>query len=88
MDALIAVIVIGLLLWAFRSIGWWRYFWGSLALLLAGFELAAKLVTGRTLSQQYWDWSLISDWWWAPALGVALGGLGLAGHLVWKRVRR
>lgn len=88
MDALVAVLALGSLWLAFRRIGWWRWFWGGLAVYLGGFELTAKLVTGKTLSQQYWAWAVTSPWWWAPALLVAVGGLGLAVHLVWKRIRR
>lgn len=35
---------------------WWVGFWGSLALVLAAWEIAAKIKTGRTLSQQFWRW--------------------------------
>ena len=88
MDAVVALACVGLLLLAFWRIGWWRWFWWSLAMLLVIWEVAAKLVTGKTLSQQYWAWSMTSDWWWVPASLVALGGIGLATHLCWKRWRR
>ena len=88
MDALIAVIAVASLYLSFRKIGWWKFFWLGLAIYLAVFELTAKLVTGYTISQQYWRWSATSPWWWAPALLVALGGIGLALHLVWKRIKR
>lgn len=86
MDALLVIAVILSLYFAFRRIGWWRWFWGGLALYLGIFELTAKLTTGMTISQQYWKWSEGSAWWWLPALLVALGGIGLAVHLAWQRL--
>lgn len=88
MDAVIAVAVVAAFYVAFRTIGWWRWFWLGLAIYLAGFELAAKAWTGKTISQQYWAWAATSPWWWAPALLVAVGGIGLAVHLSWKRLKR
>jgi len=88
MDAVIAVIVVVSFLLAFWRIGWWRWFWLGIALYLGLFELAAKLVTGHTISQQYWIFAQTSPLWWLPALLVAVGGLGLALHLVWKRIGR
>ena len=88
MDALVALLAVGCLLAAFWRIGWWRWFWGSLSVLLGGFELGAKLATGKTLSQQYWAWAQTSPWWWLPASLVAVGGIGLAVHLVWRKVRK
>ena len=88
MDALIAVLAVAALVLAFRKIGWWRWFWLGLAVYLGLFELAAKVMTGQTLSQQYWLWAQTSPWWWTPAALVAIGGIGLALHLVWKQLRR
>ena len=89
MDALIALVAVGCLLAAFWRIGWWRYFWGSLAVLLGGWELAAKLVTGHTLSQQFWVFHQqhpVSGW--VAVWFVAVGGILLALHLAWKRLKR
>jgi len=88
MDGLIAVVVIAGLYFAFRKIGYWRWVWLSIALLVGGWEVYALLTTKLTLSKQYWAWADSSPWWWAPALLVTLGGIGLALHLVWKRIRR
>jgi len=88
MDGLIAVVIIVGLYFAFRKIGYWKWVWLSIALLVGGWEVFAILTTGKTISQQYWVWADSSPWWWAPALLVALGGMGLALHLVWKRIRR
>ncbi len=88
MDALLAVGAVGFLLLAFWTIGWWRWFWGGLALYVGVFELGSRWVTGQTLSQQYWHWSENASFWWLPALLVACGGIGLGLHLVWKRLRR
>jgi len=35
---------------------WWFWFWIALSIVLAIFELSAFLVTGRTISQQFWNW--------------------------------
>lgn len=88
MDALIAVLVIAGFYLAFRKIGYWRWVWLSVAGLIGGWEVFAVLTTGKTISQQYWKFADTSPWWWAPALLVALGGVGLAVHLVWKRIHR
>ena len=88
MDAVIAVVVVAAFMLAFRKIGWWRWFWLGLAIYLGAFELVAKMATGKTISQQYWTWAATSDWWWAPAGLVALGGIGFAGDLAGERLRR
>ena len=88
MDAVIAVLAVASLFLAFRKIGLWRWFWLGLAVYLGLFELAAKAITGQTISQQYWAWASTSPWWWLPALLVAFGGIGLALHLAWKRLRK
>jgi hypothetical protein len=41
---------------ALAKLWWWVIFWGSLAIVLAIFELVAFLVTGKTMSQQFWAW--------------------------------
>ena len=88
MDALISVLVIASFWLAFRKIGLWKWVWLSIALLVGGWEVYALLTTHMTISQQYWAWAATSPWWWAPALLVVLGGIGLAVHLVWKRIKR
>ena len=88
MDAIVAIFAVAMLWLAFRRVGWWRWFWLGLAIYLGVFELAAKLMTGYTISQQFWAWSLTSSWWWLPVSLVAAGGIGLATHLAWKRLRR
>lgn len=88
MDALIALLAVALLMLAFRKVGWWRWFWLGLALYLGGFELAAKLVTGQTLSQQFWAYAALHpvQGWLLGGL-VVVGGIGLALHLMWKQVK-
>lgn len=89
MDALIALLAVVFLWLAFRKIGWWSYFWLGLALYLAFFELASKIVTGHTISQQFWTFSLIHPiMGWIAVILVALGGIGLAIHLAWRMLRR
>jgi len=99
MDAIIAVIALGVLLAAFWNVQnpgkparlfTWRNFWIANAILLTTFEVGSLIEIGRTMSQQYFGWSLavplvVAAW---PALLVVLGGLGLATHLLWKRIKR
>ena len=33
---------------------WWMWFWIALSIVLAVFEIVAKLITGKTISQQFW----------------------------------
>ena len=58
MDAVILIIALLAVSVPFVIAGlwWWFYFWIGLSAVLAIFELAAKIVTGRTISQQFWDW--------------------------------
>lgn len=35
---------------------WWFWFWIGISGVLAIFELTSFLVTGRTISQQFWKW--------------------------------
>ena len=88
MDAIVAVIIITLFYFAFKNIWLWRYLWLSIALLVGGWEVYSLMTTQLTISQAYWQWAQTSPWWWLPALLVALGGVGLAVHLAWKRIKR
>lgn len=88
MDALIALFAIFALCVAFWKIGVWRWVWVSIGVAVGGWEVIVYVSTGKTISQQYYAWAETSPWWWLPALLVALGGIGLALHLVWKRIRR
>ena len=58
MDAVILIIALLAVSVPFVIVGLWYWFWFWLALsgVLAIFELVAKIVTGRTISQQFWDW--------------------------------
>ena len=89
-DAVVAVLAVAALMWAFGAAGlrWWVWFWGGMTALLALFELASKLETGRTLSQQFWAYSLTHQGSaWTLAGLVAGGGIGLAAHLLWKIIK-
>jgi hypothetical protein len=41
---------------AIAKLWYWFWFWLTLAIVLAVFELVAKLRTGKTISQQFWYW--------------------------------
>ena len=90
MDALIALLAVLALLVAFYLAGlyWWVWFWAGMTVLLALFELAAKLHTGKTLSQQFWAYSLVNK---DEGLGLGIlviaGGIGLGTHLLWKLLK-
>ena len=86
-DAIVAVAAMAALIGAFAVAGlrWWVWFWSGMTAMLALFELASKLETGRTLSQQFWAYSLTNHLSaWLLAGMVAVGGIGLSAHLLWK----
>ncbi len=89
MDALVAVAAVAALVYGFRKVGLWKWFWLGLAGYLGVFELVAKWTTGKTLSQQFWAYSTQHGS-TAVALAalVAVGGIGLAVHLIWKWIKR
>lgn len=88
MDAVIAILAVAGLVYGFRKVGWWRWFWLGLAAYLALFELAAKLVTGHTISQQFWAYAAAHGRTaWTLAGVIVAGGVGLAAHLLWKRIK-
>ena len=81
MDALIAIPILLLLLIPLIRRGMWR--WVGLILLIAVYEGALSLWTGRTLSQEFWahfEWKLIGL--------LAVYWVLLLVHLAWKRLRR
>jgi hypothetical protein len=91
MDAIVAVISISMLLLAFHLAGlqWWVWFWAGMIALLGLFELAAKLHTGKTLSQQFWAYSLANrDEGLILGIIVIAGGVGLGIHLLWKLIKQ
>ena len=52
---------------------WWVGFWIALSIVLAIVEIAAKVITGRTISQQFWDWRKTNPPKWQKWL--ILGGM-------------
>lgn len=52
---------------------WWVGFWITLSIVLAIVELAAKIITGKTISQQFWKWRKEEAKWWQKWL--ILGGM-------------
>jgi len=89
-DAIVTVAIMTAFIWAFRAAGliWWSWFWVALTALLAIFEIASKVETRLTISQQFWAYSLDHPVGaWVLAGLIAGGGLGLAVHLLWKIIK-
>jgi len=65
---------------------WW---WMGLLVLIAGYEGVTTLVSGQSLSQQFWALHLTR-----PVLGwgilviFAVAWIGLLVHLAWKRLKQ
>lgn len=84
MDALIAIPILLILLYPFIRWKLWR--WVGLLALIAGYEGVIALTTGRTLSQEFWSFSLSKPS--AALLVIILLGfawVGLLIHLAWKK---
>ena len=75
---------------------WWAGFFVGVGVLFGAVEILAKVLTGRTLSQKFWDWSMEEEvsasaivypnkkkaW---VYLGCMLAGwIMLLIHLAWK----
>jgi len=58
MDAVLLILAILALCvpFALAKLWWWVYFWAGLSALLGILELTSFLVTGKTISQQFWKW--------------------------------
>lgn len=89
MDALVIILALGGLLWAFWKLPWWRWFWIFVAILLGGFELASELCLGKTISQQFWEFhALHPATGWTAIAALAAFCILLVLHLAWKQLRR
>lgn len=96
MDALIALICVGGLLWAFwdvrnpnnpAKIFTWRHFVGAIALLTGLWEVGSLLEVHQTISQQFSAYHAIEQIkGWIAVVLVVVGGVGLALHLGWKQL--
>ena len=59
MDAVIVIAVFLLALgvpFAIAGLWWWFAFWWAIGATLGITEIISKVVTGRTISQRFWDW--------------------------------
>ena len=85
-DAIIAVLAVLLFVGLFALVSpYWAWLWGSIATILAFWELVSKLRTGKTLSQRFFAWNPTPMWLkWVVASLPALGGIGLMIHLLWR----
>ena len=91
MDAVVAVIAIAILLLSFHLAGlqWWVWFWAGIITQLGLFELASRLITEETLSEQFWTYSLANPiQGWILGLIVTFAGAGLGIHLLWKLIKQ
>lgn len=101
-EAVFILALLGLIVvpWALASrnpdhpgMKFWAWFWSSVAVLLAGFELASKIHTGRTISQHFWAYGVDNPW-AAAALSAAIASLAvlviwhLAAGVLKRRKRR
>jgi hypothetical protein len=63
---------------------WWVGFWVTLSIILAIVEIAAKVITGKTISQQFWAWRRdVGKPWekWFVFLGMTAFWIYLLCHL-------
>ena len=63
---------------------WWVGFWITLSIILAIVELAAKIITGKTISQQFWYWrrNVAKPWQkWTIFGGMVIFWIYLLAHL-------
>lgn len=89
LEAIVMLLIFGALIYLFRGIGLWSYFFASLALLVAGFEGASYLILHKTLTQTWWAYMVdhVAGGW--LRLGLILFAIVvLIVHLVWKQIRR
>ena len=90
MDALLILLALSSLVVTYylAKLYWWAWFWTGMIVLATLFELAAKLHTSKTLSQQFWAYSLVNK---DEGLGLGIlviaGGIGLGVHLLWKLLK-
>lgn len=84
MDAVIVLLAMGLLIGLSFGVGlpYWGWLWISIALVVATFEIVAKVRTGKTLSQQFGAFLRQRRWLGLLVLGIyAVAFLGLILHL-------
>lgn len=90
-------IVVMLAMWilpfAVLKLWWWFWMFTAVGVVFGIFEALAALVTGKTLSQQFWKWSTETDYCGKRKnVGKALivlacmgiGWIMLLIHLAWK----
>ena len=61
---LLLILVFLGLIGAFAAFGlwWWVWTWTCVGLVVGGFELASKIVTGKMLSQNFHIWKKTHRW--------------------------
>ena len=64
---------------------WW---WVGLLVVIAGYEGVTTLVSGQSLSQQFWALHLTHPvLGWSILVIFAVAWIGLLVHLAWRRLR-
>jgi len=69
---------------------WWAVTMGTIALIVALSEIISKLVTGKTISQQFWAWSItVGNRWkaWLLLGSLQVAWLALLWHLASKLLK-
>lgn len=69
---------------------WWNMaFWIFIGAGLGGFEIASKIATGHSISQNHWDMTTESGWvGWTLTISSAVLFLSVWVHLAWKWMRQ
>ena len=79
------ILAIIVLPFALKRLWWWVVLWGA----VGGVELASMQTTGHTLSQAFWAATAADPaWGWRMAGIIAVAGVLLGIHLVWRRINK
>ena len=94
-EVLFIVAMLGLVVapwWIAKATRWWAYLWTGIAVLVIVVEIIAKVMTDRTISQQFWAFgvdNLTGAWLLVASMFASI--VVLSWHLmvgVYKRRRK
>ena len=82
MDAILILLVFGLMVvpWIIFNLWGWVWFWVAIGLVLAISELISYIRTGKTLSQTFWAWRKQAKVW--QKILILVGMIGFWAFLV------